>query len=480
MAAKEKNIDEEIRELHEELNNRISKASPLLSYVKHRIEEYSSKRKFAHVVIQGSVGNDLYFPEILQDGIYRVEIDMLFEQDSGNVTLPLGFAGDCLNIPQVMVEAIPDETVSSPQYVKLKVTKFPEYLRENDKARYLEFDEISQEYYLKNSEYLNNLPSEKDEVRGGIMGEKELTAGDLISTLNGRRAFRPFKTEIQQHNTHEETLNYQLLMDKVAAIKVKWPEFAFPWESRERLWPSLEVCKEVTQYGIHVIPKSSHLSKSMVQWKYTFAIAEQRLAHIFTPFQKTCYLIFKQLKRKYFSRVSLNDGAIILPSGISTHHLKTVMFWASEKTNPSEWQTNPGKCLSLLVQTLVDFLQDKHCPSYFVPEVNLFEQLWMDENKILYVKDYDQLRDLQLQAVLELVLEVQSNIVEYMTSELLQVVDDDHERVVANARFEEDNFYSSLRFETARSLVSLDFPFSLDYRNLCESTQEEKEKKDEL
>lgn len=89
------------------------------------------------------------------------------------------------------------------------------------------------------------------------------------------------------------------------------------WETRERLWPPLEVCKEITRGGIHVIPKSSHKSASTTQWKYTFAIAEQRLAHLFTPTQRACYLILKQLKRKYFSQVSLNEGQVIITSGIS-------------------------------------------------------------------------------------------------------------------------------------------------------------------
>nr|UST29479.1 mab-21-D2 [Haliclona caerulea] len=479
MATNETKIDEKIREVHKELNKRISKASPLLSYLRQRIEDYSSKRKFAKVVIQGSVRNDLYFPEILKDGVYRVEIDLLFEQDQENITLPLAY--DYLNVPQVMVEPVPDETVSSPLYVKLKFTGFPECLRKTEKSQFLKLDDKSGKYHLKNSEYLNSLPSTEDEIQGGIMGEKEISTGGGVFSFNGRIPFKAFKTaQTQQLVTDEETLSYHVLMDKVAAIKVKWPVLFSSWETRERVWPSLEVCKEITQYGIHVIPKSSHLSESVIQWKYTFAIAEQRLAHTFTPFQKTCYLILKQLKRKYFSQVSLQDGALVIASGISTHHLKTVMFWTSEKINPSEWQNNPGKCLSLLVQMLVDFLQSKHCPSYFVPEVNLFERLWMDETKFMYVRDYDQLRDMRLQTVLKLVLEVQLNIKEYITSELLQVVDDAHDRVASDSEFAEGSIISGWKFKMAKEFASVDFPFTLDYRDLFEVTQEEKEEKDEL
>ena len=476
MAVLENKLDEKIQVIHEELNVGISKADPLLSYLKQTIENYSSKRKFARVVIQGSVGNNLYFPEILEDGTYRVEIDMLFEQDSNNVTLPGLGGGDH---PRVVVEVVADEGVSSQQYVKLKVTGLPEGFRDEYKTAFLEFDDVSGEYYLKNSEYLNDLPSIKDEVKGGIFGEKEITTGDVFASFGGRKPFRAFKTEKKQLIIDEETINYQLLMDKVAAIKVKWPEFSIPWETRERLWPPLEVCKEIKRHGTHVIPKSSHKSASTTQWKYTFAIAEQRLAHLFTPVQKACYLILKQLKRKYFSQVSLNEGQVIIASGISTHHLKTVMFWTSERTKPSEWQTNPGKCLSLLLQALVDFLQAKHCPNYFVPEVNLFERLWMDESKFLYVKDDSHLRDLRIQGVLELVLQVQANLKEYVTSELLQTVDEDHDRTESNAKFAENNLFSGWKFRMAKQFASLDSLFT-DFHNLRESKQEEKTNKDEL
>ena len=476
MAVLENKLNEKIQDIHEELNIRIRKSDGLLSYLKQTIENYSLKRKFARVVIQGSVGNNLYFPEILEDGTYRVEIDTLFEQDSYNVTLP-GFVGENRH-PEVVVEVVADEGVSSQQYVKLKVTRLPEGLRDDDGTVFLEFDDVSGEYYLKNSEYLNNLPSIREEIKGGILGEKEIT-GDVFASIQGRKPFRAFKTERKQLIIDEETINYQLLMDKVAAIKVKWPEVFMVWETRERLWPPLDVCKEITRGGIHVIPKSSHKSTSTTQWKYTFAIAEQRLAHLFTPIQRACYLILKQLKRKHFSQVSLNEGEIIITSGISTHHLKTVMFWTCERTEPSEWQTNPGKCLSLLLQTLVDFLQAKRCPNYFVPEVNLFERLWMDESKFLFVKDVNQLRDLRIEGVLELVLQVQVHLEEYLTSELLQTVDEDHGRTESNAEFAETNLFSRFKFETEKQLASLDSLLT-DLHDLCESKQEEKAETDEL
>ena len=171
MAALENKLNEKIQDIHEELNIRIRKSDGLLSFLKQAIENYSLKRKFARVVIQGSVGNNLYFPEILEDGIYRVEIDMLFEKDSYNVTLP-GSVGEN-RYPQVVVDVVADESVSSQQYVRLKVTRLPEGLRDKDQSVFLEFDDVSGEYYLRNSEYLNELPPTTDEKGWNLGRERD-------------------------------------------------------------------------------------------------------------------------------------------------------------------------------------------------------------------------------------------------------------------------------------------------------------------
>lgn len=64
--------------------------------------------------------------------------------------------------------------------MKLKVIRLLDGLRDKDKMVFLEFDDVSGEYYLKNSEYLNDLLFIKDEIKGGILGEKEIIVGDVF------------------------------------------------------------------------------------------------------------------------------------------------------------------------------------------------------------------------------------------------------------------------------------------------------------
>lgn len=95
------------------------------------------------------------------------------------------------------------------------------------------------------------------------------------------------------------------------------------------------------------------------------------------------------------------------------------------------------------------------------------------------MKDDNQLRDLRIQGVIELVLQVQVHLEEYLTSELLQTVDEDHERTESNAKFAEKDFFSGFKFEMAKQLASLDSLFT-DLHDFRESKQEEKAEKDEL
>ena len=69
----------------------------------------------------------------------------------------------------------------------------------------------------------------------------------------------------------------------------------------------------------------------------------------------------------------------------------------------------------------------------------------MDETKFLYVKDDNELRDLRIEGVLELVLQVQAHLEKYLTWELLQTVDEDHKLTVSNAKFAEQDLFSGFK-----------------------------------
>ena len=61
---------------------------------------------------------------------------------------------------------------------------------------------------------------------------------------------------------------------------------------------------------------------------------------------------------------------------IRSYHLKTLMLHEFESHHPSNWTSeNIVLCLQRALQRLKVFLQNRKCPHYFLPGINLFERL---------------------------------------------------------------------------------------------------------
>lgn len=62
--------------------------------------------------------------------------------------------------------------------------------------------------------------------------------------------------------------------------------------------------------------------------------------------------------------------------GLRSYHLKTIMLHEFESNHPCEW-TNERiwMCLQKALERLRVFLQNKKCPHYFLPSINLFQHL---------------------------------------------------------------------------------------------------------
>lgn len=63
-----------------------------------------------------------------------------------------------------------------------------------------------------------------------------------------------------------------------------------------------------------------------------------------------------------------------LPNVISSYHLKTIMFWVSEETDPILWKANNIKeCVTRCLDYLLEYILKENCPHYFVRTNNLFK-----------------------------------------------------------------------------------------------------------
>ena len=436
-------------EIFSAVETKIETAKPLVEHVKGLVEKYAQTRKYDKVTIVGSVGNNLYFPEIHDNETYCVEVDMIFERHSENLHLPVAYEDEMMDTPVLSV--YPVKTPETPSdYVWLKAELRDTALLSFDKKHYFELDETSGTYYLQNTPFRDDvLPVDEEVLNRNIMGEKEL-AGTFTSRL--KVPFRTYRSDPSTwERSKDEWFRFFCLIDKVAAINIPWPEQAQQWTARasHRKWPTQGVIQEIVARGCHVIPKISSGERAFParEWKYSFAVAEQRLAHSLSRAQRLSFLTIKQLKRKHLDLVSLSDGAIILSSGLTTYHLKTTMFWISEESEASVWEQHPIQGIAIFLDRLVSYLRNKHLPNYFIPEINILKRVWVDERVNLYVKNEDDYRDTRLGALIEKVDHLRINLHKYLgEKDILCAVDQSHEQAASKELYR-DSFMGKMRFD---------------------------------
>ena len=159
-------------------------------------------------------------------------------------------------------------------------------------------------------------------------------------------------------------------IDLVPGIQCEgFPLIANEWEKRVkgRPWPPAQLVTSVLSSGFHLVPKVSKKTGSDPSTSFSlgFGIAEKLLAQGLTQFQRECFRVFKM----YFYEKLKWDSEVL-----STYHLKTVLFWVLEKSDPSIWhEKNRAYCCILLLDYLKISVLKETLPHYFIPENNLFE-----------------------------------------------------------------------------------------------------------
>jgi len=164
-------------------------------------------------------------------------------------------------------------------------------------------------------------------------------------------------------------------VDLVPVIKVKsWPDnLTLGWESRSKNeWPNADIINEIKKRGVSLVPKLPKgvaILQRDIAWRYSFNNGEKVLLLDSVPAianncRRPVLRILKSL------RVDYNWP------GIRSYHLKTLMLHEFESHHPCNWTSeNIMQCLKGALQRLKVFLQNRKCPHYFLPGINLFERL---------------------------------------------------------------------------------------------------------
>nr|XP_034326962.1 uncharacterized protein LOC109620908 isoform X2 [Crassostrea gigas] len=128
---------------------------------------------------------------------------------------------------------------------------------------------------------------------------------------------------------------------------------------------------------MHCVPKGPEKGdEDGCQWLISFSVLEQKIVHSLNHVQFCCYGVMKILIHVII------DVCAETHDTVSSYHLKTVLFHVMEDIHPKFWiPQNIFYCLRICLTRLVLFVMRGYCPSYFIPENNLFSKTRMFEKR---------------------------------------------------------------------------------------------------
>ena len=174
-------------------------------------------------------------------------------------------------------------------------------------------------------------------------------------------------------------------IDCAPIIRLMWtPQVIIPWMKRKRNWTALiGQLKDELSYG-YVILKTSHEQKNneaTVECQYSFAYIERKIVSLQSGNQRLVYFIFKSIIYKHLIAGELDDQ-------LSSYISKTTMLWACDRYPPDDpfWALGVNKgsifrVLSYLFADLLSKFREGVVPYYFIPQINIIEDIPMGVRK---------------------------------------------------------------------------------------------------
>ena len=153
-----------------------------------------------------------------------------------------------------------------------------------------------------------------------------------------------------------------------------WPTITNEWLERriENSWYGEDLKESIRSAGCHVVAANHRLCETPdVQWRLSFAWAEGQLARlVVTDPQRQCYIALKTI----YHLCGLKDLKLL-----TSYHLKNVFFYVCERLPLNAWENTLGACLLYLIDVLIECVEKKTIPSYFVSDNNLIDYITDDE-----------------------------------------------------------------------------------------------------
>ncbi|XP_069133045.1 uncharacterized protein [Argopecten irradians] len=205
----------------------------------------------------------------------------------------------------------------------------------------------------------------------------------FISSEEYRRAYtdiikRLSKADFKMHGPAStftgEKRKFANEVDCVQAFRYPyWPKEALEWVIRPRPngWPNEALREEIVNDGCYLVPVGDKTSAyTFLQWRISLATAERKLVYSLTHVQFLVYCLLKYFLKQISDILSqlLGDTDIL-----SSYIMKTVIFYAVEKTPDTLWQEkHTFLCFMLCLNILITWVKAGYCPNYFIRNNNMF------------------------------------------------------------------------------------------------------------
>ncbi|KAK3102149.1 hypothetical protein FSP39_009176 [Pinctada imbricata] len=150
----------------------------------------------------------------------------------------------------------------------------------------------------------------------------------------------------------------------------KWPDCANEWLTRRTSthWPNDSLKKDISDAGVLVV-KKPHPSSSNpeTEWMLLFSKAEKKLFDKGLAYRQNYVFFVFKIVVDYFTKA--------LKMRLHTAHLKSIFFFTCEEIHPDLFAQLPGYCFLYLIQKLLNNLNEKYLPNYFIKENNMIDHI---------------------------------------------------------------------------------------------------------
>ena len=211
----------------------------------------------------------------------------------------------------------------------------------------------------------------------------------LTATRKGNHEFVQHGPAMMQHTYTGGTLSPPIECELTACVRLAdWPLVSEEWFVRERQeWPCPETIASCRSTGCHIVPKQHPLNTEYEnEWRYSMSLAEKVLTYTYTKEQRQAYVVTKYILKSH----------LFEEKGVSSYHLKTVMFWLCEQKPVATWmhQSLEENVRDLLTK-LQQFLNKGNLPNYFIRGNNMIGHLSQEVLQGKVIKLETVLSDLQ-------------------------------------------------------------------------------------